>query len=414
MRLDSIQFSKKTGGIDLTDHSRQPDMARMRQYRLARVQAELRARDYVGILLYDPVNIRYATGTRNMTVWTMHNAARYCFVPAEGKAVLFDYRNCEHLSAEIETVGEIRRGTFWYYFTAGSRQSERVSAWAKELADVVQHANAVNKRLAVDHVDGEGRAELERHGLGLFNGQEVMEFARCIKSVDELACMSVSNAVCEAGLGRIRSALQPGVTENQLWAILNHTNTEFGGEYIETRLLNSGGRTNPWFQEASDRIVRAGELVAIDTDMIGPFGYNADMSRTFFCGPGRPTAVQRTIYKLAHEQVNHNMALIKPGLSFRELAEKAWRPPERFAEFAANVVAHGIGMCNEYPQVAPFHSFSVTGYDGEYKAGMTICLEAYIGEKGGDEGVKLEQMVLVTESGHQLLTTFPFEEELLQ
>jgi Xaa-Pro dipeptidase len=182
---------------------------------------------------------------------------------------------------------------------------------------------------------------------------------------------------------------------------------------METRLLSSGGRTNPWYQECSERRVRPRELISIDTDMVGPFGYDADISRTFFCGPGKPSAGQRTLYGLAHEQVQHNVALLRPGITFRELSARAWTPPPKFAPLAAGVVIHGVGMCNEYPQVYPGAAADRTGYDGVLEPNMTVCVESYIGEEGGIEGVKLEQMVLVTENGPELLSLFPFEDDLL-
>ncbi len=95
-------------GPDLSDADTQIDMRRLRAYRLERVRAELRARDYAGCLLFDPINIRYATGSRNMVVWTLHNAARYCFIPTEGPIVLFDFHNCEYQSDELETIAEVR------------------------------------------------------------------------------------------------------------------------------------------------------------------------------------------------------------------------------------------------------------------------------------------------------------------
>ena len=407
------RHARRQPAIGLVDNRNDVDMARLRLYRLHRVQAELKARDYAGCLLYDPVNIRYATGTRNMTIWTMHNAARYCFVPAEGKATLFDYRNCEHLSHGIETVGETRRGTFWYYFSVADRQREVAARWAAEIDSLVRASAGDNRRLAVDHVDAEGSAALNALGLELHNGQEPLEHARKIKSADELACMGAALSVCEAALARVRDALEPGRTEIELWSILASTNNEMGGEYMETRLLASGGRTNPFYQECSERRVRPRELVAIDTDMVGPFGYDADISRTFFCGPGKPTSEQRTLYGLAHEQVQHNVALLRPGLAFSDLSARAWKPPEKFAELAAGVVIHGVGMCNEYPQVYPAATAERSGYHGVLEANMTVCVESYIGEKGGLEGVKLEQMVLVTEQGPELLSLFPFEDELL-
>jgi Xaa-Pro aminopeptidase len=214
-------------------------------------------------------------------------------------------------------------------------------------------------------------------------------------------------------LSKIQSAIEPGRSENFLWSILNATNAEMGGEYIETRLLSSGSRTNPWYQESSSRLIRPGELVAIDTDMVGPYGYDADLSRTFFCEPGRPTGEQKTLYQMAYDQVHHNVDLLSAGLSFREFAEKAWQVPQRFKDQAATSTIHGVGMRNEYPMIGPPEDFQRWGYDGRFEENMTVCIESYIGEKGGSEGVKLEQMVLITNDGAQLMSNFPFDDRLL-
>ena len=164
-------------------------------------------------------------------------------------------------------------------------------------------------------------------------------------------------------------------------------------------------------------MIRPGELVSFDTDLIGPFGYCADISRSFFCGPGRPSDEQRRLYGLAMEQIHYNMDLLKPGLSYRELAERAWKLPETCAPNRYSVILHGVGLCDEYPACLYQEDFERHGYDGHLEAGMTVCVESFIGEVGGPgefrEGVKLEQQVLITETGVELLSTFPFEEELL-
>ena len=108
------------------------DNARLRRQRLDRLQAELKKRDIGGMLLYDPINVRYATDCRNMQIWTMHNSARYCLVPSEGKAVVFDYVNCEHLSEGIETVGETRPAVLWFYHSAGSNREVLIDKWADD------------------------------------------------------------------------------------------------------------------------------------------------------------------------------------------------------------------------------------------------------------------------------------------
>lgn len=113
------------------------------------------------------------------------------------------------------------------------------------------------------------------------------------------------------------------MSENELWAELHSANIAHGGEWIETRLLSPGPHTNPWFQEASGRRIEAGGLVSFDTDMIGPYGYCADVSRTSLCGPGAPSAAQRRLYGLAADQVAQNCKLLHPGLRFREFRERA-------------------------------------------------------------------------------------------
>ncbi|MFQ5786106.1 MAG: M24 family metallopeptidase [Alphaproteobacteria bacterium] len=411
---DPTYLARKTPGIGMTDTEDQVNMVRLRVYRLGRVQEELKKRDYGACVLFDPINIRYATGSRNMTVWTLHNAARYAFVPAEGKAVLFEFPRCEHLARGLETIGEVRPATTWYYFSAGRFLDERAISWATEIADLVKEQCGGNQRLALDHGNFPGTRALEALGIEIVEGQEPMERARAIKSADEIACMNVAISVCEAGMARMREALAPGITENELWSILHETNIAMGGEWIETRLLSSGGRTNPWFQECGERVIRPGELVGYDTDLIGPFGYCADISRTYFCGPGKPSDEQRNLYRTAYEQIQANIALLEPGMSFREFSEKSWRIPDAYVAQRYSTLAHGVGMCDEWPAIAFLQDWDRKGgYDGVFEPNMTICIESYVGAEEGAEGVKLEDQVLITDDGVQVLSTFPFEDDLL-
>ena len=409
---DHLYLAKNSHGPSFSDHTAGPEMPRMRGYRMARLQAELKRRDYAGAVLYDPINIRYATGSRNMAVWTLHNPARYAFVPAEGIAVIFDFHGCGHLSDGLETIGEVRPARSWFFFSAGSRLEEKAKRWADEIVDLVRERCGANRRIAFDRLDHQGARYLEQAGIEIHDAQEPCEIARSIKSSDELACMNHALAVCEAGMARMQAAVWPGVTENDLFAILSDTNLRMGGEWMECRLLSSGGRTNPWFQESSDRVIRPGDLVSFDTDMIGPMGYCADVSRTYFCGPGRATSKQRELYGLAMEQIHFNMELVKPGISFAEFSQKAWPIPEAYAANRYSCVLHGIGLCDEWPKVTHLQDLEKSGYEGILEEGMTVCIESYMGETGGSDGIKLEQQVLVTANGYQLLSTYPFEESL--
>ena len=225
--------------------------------------------------------------------------------------------------------------------------------------------------------------------------------------------MDVAMAVCEGAMRRMLEELRAGLTENQLWSILHQTNIAMGGEWIDARLLTSGPRTNPWYQETSDRIIRPRELVAFDTDLIGPFGYIADVSRTFFCGPGRPTGKQGDLYKIACEQLQHNAELLRPGVSFREFAEKSRKLADEFIPNRYVWLAHGAGMSDEHPTIPYLQDFDKTGYEGVFEENMVICVESYIGSQYGTEGVKLEDQFLITASGPRNLSQFPYDEMLL-
>ena len=265
------------------------DRTSLRRYRLDRIRRQLRQRDYGGALLFDPCNIRHATDVANMQVWALHNKCRYVYVATEGPVILFDYGCARHLSEGYELIGETRTAFPHTYFTNGGRHGEYIGNFAKEIADLVRQHGGGNQRLAVDKLDPPGVHALEREGVIITDGEEVMEWARCIKNADEVLAMKESIAACEAGIEAMWRALKPGMTENEVWAHLHATNIARGGEWIECRLLTSGERTNPWFQECSDRVIQTGDIVAFDTDLIGPNGYCADVSRTWVAGDVAPS-----------------------------------------------------------------------------------------------------------------------------
>jgi Xaa-Pro aminopeptidase len=400
-------------GFDLPARLAEIDQPTLRAYRLQRVRAELARRDYAGALLADPMNIRYATGARNMAVWTMHAPGRYAFVATDGPVILFEFPASQHLSARIETIDAQRDSTPWFYFMAGPRVAEKMTVWAAELASLVAKHGGKNRRLAIDRCEPWGAEELRRHGIALFDAQEPLERARAIKSPEEIACVKLSMEVCDTAVDRMRAALQPGITENQLWAILHETNIAHDGEWIECRLLASGQHTNPWFQECGNRVIEAGDLVGFDTDMVGPNGYLADISRSYVCPGKPPTDRQRRLHELAQEQVLFNMELLRPGVSFGEFAERAWPVGEAFVANRYMTLVHGVGLVDEYPSLPYAQDLADWGYEGMFEENMVVSVESYIGEVGGTDGVKLEQQVLITAAGAVPLSRTPFVESLL-
>jgi Xaa-Pro aminopeptidase len=388
------------------------DLDLVRLYRLGRIREQLKARDYAGILLFDQVNTRYATDATNMQIWCSHYETRCAFIATEGPVVLFAYADHPHLVEDLPTIDEYRVMPTFYYFSAGSRVAEYAKKFGDQIGDLVSKYGGGNRRQAVDRLSHIGCDAIRAQGVELHDGQAVTEHARSVKSVEELELMKRAIAVCEEGMAAMYAVLEPGITENALWAKLHETNIRLGGEWIETRLLSSGPRTNPWFRECSLRPIERGDLVSFDTDLIGPYGYCSDISRAWICGD-KPSDEQRRLYAAAYEQIKTNISIIKAGKTLGEIAESAWPIPEDYLSNRYSCAMHGVGLADEYPSIKHAIDHRKDGYDDVLLPGMTLCVESFIGVEGGKEGVKLEEQVLITEGGVEQLSSYPLQEDWL-
>lgn len=381
------------------------DFDKLRSYRLDRVRNELKKNNIEACILFDPVNVRYALDTVNMSVYNMHNLTRYCFIPVDGPTILYEYFNCEILSKGLDLIDEIRPAITWDYFSNGDQSELQLKKWVNEVNDL-SNTYFKSKKIAIDVINGPAVNELNKKGIKVLEAKKILEQARVIKSSEEIKCMRAALDVADIGIIKMRDYLKSGITEDELWSILHKTNIENGGEWIECRILSSGSRTNPWMQESSNKIIQDGEIVSFDTDMVGPYGYCADISRAFVCG-NKFNENQKKLYQTAVEQIDYNSRLIKAGVTFKEFTEKAWILPSKYYGNRYSVMLHGIGLCDEWPAIRYPTDGGERG--GTFQKNMTITLESYIGEVGGNEGVKLEQQYLVGENGLELMSHHPLE-----
>ena len=388
-------------------HEDEINFEELRSYRLNRVKKELEKKNIEACLLFDPINVRYALDTTNMSIYNMHNLTRYCFIPLNGPVILYEYFNCESLSSHLDLINEVRPAITWDYFSNGDQASVQLDKWIKEINDLNNSYFKNSKKLAIDVINGPAVMALNKAGLEIVDAKSILEQARSIKSTEELKCMKASIEVAEIGISKMRNELKAGMTEDELWSILHKTNIEHGGEWIECRILSSGQRTNPWMHESSNKIIQKGEIVSFDTDMVGPYGYCADISRAFVEGH-KFNSEQKKLYQMAVEHINYNAELIKPGLPFKEFTKKSWKLPEEYYGNRYSCMVHGIGLCDEWPMI----KYSTDGgqREGNFEKNMTITVESYIGKVGGKEGVKLEQQYLVDENKLELLSHHPLEE----
>jgi Xaa-Pro aminopeptidase len=384
------------------------DAQRMQRDRLARTQEQLRRHQLAAVLLCDPLNVRYATTEGPFTVFNLHNTFRWALVPAESPPVLWEYPHALHVAAE-RWDGDVRPAGSWTFFGSGSHDATDAAGFAAELAAELAARGLAHEPLGVDRLETLGHLALAGAGVRLVDAQPALERARAVKTVDELTALRANARTCDSGIARLRELLVPGVAENELWAALVGTAFAEGAEWCESRLLSSGPRTNPWMQEATGRVVCNGDLVAFDTDLVGRHGYLTDVSRTYLCGDRRPGAEQRRLHGVAHEFLQACLPELRPGASFEELGRRLGPlVPEEFRAQRYPFIAHGTGLVDEYPCV----NFE-DHHDGELEVGMVMSVESYVGRVGGSEGVKLEEQVVITADGPELLSRAPFDDRLL-
>ncbi|MDJ0822561.1 MAG: M24 family metallopeptidase, partial [Paracoccaceae bacterium] len=201
--------------------------------------------------------------------------------------------------------------------------------------------------------------------------------------------------------------------EDDIWAVLHAENIRRGGEWIETRLLASGPRSNPWFQECGPRVTRQNEIISFDTDLVGCYGICVDISRSWWIGDRKPRPDM--IYAMQHgvEHIQTNMQMLRPGVTIPELTAGTHVLDDKYQAQKYGCLMHGVGLCDEWPLVAYPDKAVAGAYDYALEPGMTLCVEALVGEVGGDFSIKLEDQVLITEDGFENLTQYPFDVALM-
>ncbi|MEY4631455.1 MAG: hypothetical protein RIQ81_1575 [Pseudomonadota bacterium] len=415
MTINTEESRRQNSSPGLESDATQLDSADYRSLhraRMRKVQKAMREHDIPAILLTNPVNIRFATGVSVMPIWTAINFARYALVPQEGDPVIFEYGKSLHVARSL-WPGSQPAKYFQYRFTQHEAVS-RSDEWARELVETMQGLGLRGTSaggaytLGFDALDHYGHAALEKAGVTLVDADQCIVEAKLLKSADEIKLLRESCGIAEAALHKMAAAIAPGISEQELFGIFFGKAVEMGAEYSSTRLLSAGRRTNPWFNEVSSYKLRPGDLIGIDTDMTGPEGYLCDISRTFVCGE-EMNKLQQEVYSVARDFIYGVIEQCRPGVSYESLVRNAPVVPEKYRPQAYSCMIHGSGFDDEPPYLPYLHQFQDGALmpRGELQENMVLSVEFYAGEKGARDGVKLEEQILITASGSQLLSHFP-------
>jgi Xaa-Pro aminopeptidase len=306
------------------------------------------------------------------------------------------------------------RPAFTWQF-GGLQAQDKAREWAHSIRGVMEELGLGRERLAVDKLDTPGFLALQEAGIRLVDASPATVDAREVKTPEEIEIMILNGGIGDAMLAAFEAAIRPGIRELELLAVLSDTLLRHHGEYLFTRLVASGTNTNPWMSEAHDKVVMPGDLVGIDTDANGYEGYVIDVSRTFLCGD-EASAEQREAYRVAYDCVTGMRELLRPGMAFEEFARQAPRLPEPYRARRYATMVHQAGLEDEgpgipYPDAARGPRRIMP--ERELREHMVLCLECYAGRVGAPFGVKLEDQVLLTGSGAELLSTYPYDPKLL-
>ncbi len=391
------------------DFEERVDFRRLHKYRLARTRAALDKSGLGAILTFDQHNIRYISSTV-IGEWARDKLTRYCLLTGNGDPYVWDFGSAakhHRLYAPWLHHDHCRAGLL------GLRGAIHPDVGlfrraAEEIKSLLDAEGVGDMPLGVDLVELPMLFELQKLGIEVRDGQQMMLDAREIKSRDELMLLNMSAAMVDGTYQQIAAALKPGVRESQIVALANHDLYSKGSDCVEAINAISGERCSPHPHNFTDRLIRPGDQAFFDI-IQSYMGYRTCYYRTF--NVGRAADVQKDAYKRAREWIDKAIAMIKPGVRSDQVAA-CWPTAEKIGftdemEAFGLEFGHGLGLgLHERPIISRLNSFEDPM---EIKAGMVFALETYCPAKDGISAARIEEEIVVTDTGCKVITLYPAE-----
>ncbi len=392
------------------DFEERVDFARLRAYRIARTRAALEASELGALLCFDVNNVRYMTSTQ-IGEWVRDKVARYSLLTRTGEPVLWDFGSAakhHRLYAPWLEPSNSRAGMLGLRGSVAP-DAGLMDAAAREIKGLLDDAGVGDAPIGVDVAEVPMLRALERAGIEVRDGQQVMLDARQIKSHDEILLLTMSAAMVDGCYQVISDMLKPGVRENEIVAAANDYLYRQGSDDVEAINAVSGERCSPHPHNFSDRLIRPGDQAFFD--IIQSFqGYRTCYYRTF--NVGRSTPAQHDAYKKAREWIDAAIELVKPGVTTDQIAE-VWPRAEEFGfdnemEAFGLQFGHGLGLAlHERPIISRLNSLE---HPVELQENMVFALETYCPASDGYSAARIEEEIVVSADGPRVITLFPAQE----
>lgn len=409
-----MPMSIRTNGSMAVDWEERINFERLRTQRLSRIKAQLKASEAGALLCFDMTNIRYITAT-HIGTWAQDKMSRFALLPQGNEPILWDFGSAaKHHQLYAPWMGGAERSRPDPTLLRGaiSPETGRAHDVAKKIFVELEKHNLHKEPLAVDIIEIPILHALQELGVTVIDGQQMMQRARVIKTVDEISLLAHAAAMVDAAYEEIYRQLRPGVRENEIVGMVSKLLYEMGSEYVEGVNAISGERCSPHPHVFSDRMLRPGDPAYFDI-LQSYMGYRTCYYRTFVVGSASQAQVDA--YKRCRDYLDHAISLIRPGVTTAEVCD-VWPKAEEFG-FPSEEAAfglqygHGIGLAIwEKPVISRMVSYDLTETIEE---GMVFALETFWPASDGWSAARIEEEMVVTADGCEVITRFPAEDLLI-
>ena len=415
-----------TYGMTGVDWENRLDMSRLRRERLGRLKAELERSDLGAVLTFDFHNIRYMTST-HIGTWAMDKMIRFALLPRGGEPVLWDFGSAaRHHQLQTPWLDEAHweedestRGTS-FGARAGmstlrgaiSPAAGRAQDVAAKVHEVLAHYGLQNEPVGVDIIEPPVMFALQAMGIPVTDGQQVFLEARRIKSRDEIGLLTQAASMVDAAYDELYGFLRPGVRENECVGLVSKVLYDLGSEHVEGVNAISGERCSPHPHVFSDRLLRPGDPAFFDI-LHSYMGYRTCYYRTLAIGSA--SAAQRDAYKICREYMDQAIELVKPGATTADIVS-IWPTAQEFGfvnEEAAFALQYGHGVGLSIWERPIFSRLTSLEYPETLEEGMVFALETYWPAADGWGAARIEEEIVVTADGAEVITKFPAEDLLI-
>lgn len=405
-------MATRTYGTMAVDWEQRTDMERLRTERLARAKHQLKESSLGALLCFDMNNIRYLTAT-HIGTWAFDKLIRFCLLPQNGEPILWDFGSaarhhalyCPWLDGEERSRAGIS--------TLRGAVEGRAESVAEKIRAELEQLGLLGEPVGVDFIELPVLFALQQAGIKVVDGQALMQDVRKIKTQDEQTLLSTACAMVDAAYERLYTFMKPGVRENDCVALVNKVLFELGSEHVEGVNAISGERCAPHPHVFTDRMLRPGDPAYFDI-LHAYNGYRTCYYRTFAVGSASPALVDA--YKRCRDMLDHAISLVRPGVTTAEVVGQAFPKAEEFgfpneeAAFALQY-GHGVGLSIwEKPIFSRLVSFD---YPETIEEGMVFALETFWPSSDGWSAARIEEQLIVTSDGCEIITRFPAEELLV-